>query len=69
MNKINNKPSAEEITENLAYFTGSEEFYYHSISNIKSFIYTEVIKYSTLLKRAKQRNKIFIDKITETNIE
>lgn len=26
-------------------------------------IYTEVIKYSTLLKRAKQRNKIFIDKL------
>jgi hypothetical protein len=27
-------------------------------------LYTEVIKYSTLLKRAKQRNKIFIDKLT-----
>lgn len=26
-------------------------------------IYTEVIKYSTLLERAKQRNKIFIDKL------
>jgi len=26
-------------------------------------IYTEVIKYSTLLKRAKLRNKIFIDKL------
>lgn len=26
-------------------------------------IYTEVIKYSTLLKRARQRNKIFIDKL------
>jgi len=28
-------------------------------------IYTEVIKYSTLLKRAKLRNKIFIDKLNE----
>ncbi len=27
-------------------------------------IYTEVIKYTTLLKRAQQRNKIFIDKLT-----
>jgi hypothetical protein len=26
-------------------------------------IYTEVIKYSTLLQRAKLRNKIFIDKL------
>jgi len=26
-------------------------------------IYSEVIKYSTLLKRARQRNKIFIDKL------
>lgn len=26
-------------------------------------IYTEVIKYSTLLERAKQRNKIFIEKL------
>lgn len=29
-------------------------------------LYTEVIKYSTLLERALMRNKIFIDKITET---
>jgi len=28
-------------------------------------IYTEVIKYSTLLERAKRRNKIFIEKITQ----
>lgn len=28
-------------------------------------IYTEVIKYSTLLQRAKKRNRIFIDKITK----
>jgi hypothetical protein len=27
-------------------------------------LYTEVIKYSTLLKRAQRRNKIFIDKLT-----
>lgn len=30
-------------------------------------IYTEVIKYSTLLKRAKQRNQIFIDALWNTN--
>ena len=29
-------------------------------------LYTEVIKYSTLLERASMRNRIFIDKITET---
>lgn len=31
-------------------------------------IYTEVIKYSTLLKRAKLRNKIFIDKLTKPSL-
>jgi len=30
-------------------------------------IYTEVIKYSTLLKRAKQRNQIFIDTLLNSN--
>jgi hypothetical protein len=30
-------------------------------------LYTEVIKYSTLLKRAQMRNKIFIDKLCGTN--
>lgn len=30
-------------------------------------IYTEVIKYSTLLERARLRNKIFIDKLTKGN--
>ena len=30
---------------------------------VNGSIYTEVIKYSTLLKRAKQRSKIFIDKL------
>src|SRR5205814_9730029 len=28
-------------------------------------IYTEVIKYSTLLERAKRRNRIFIDKLNQ----
>jgi hypothetical protein len=30
-------------------------------------MYTEIIKYSTLLKRAQMRNKMFIDKLCETN--
>ena len=30
-------------------------------------IYMEILKYSTLLKRAKLRNKIFIDKLTSNN--
>lgn len=30
-------------------------------------LYTEVLKYSTLLERAKMRNKTFIEKITNTN--
>lgn len=30
------------------------------------FLYTEIIKYSTLLERAKLRNQIFIDKLTKT---
>ena len=30
-------------------------------------LYTEVIKYSTLLERAKRRNKIFIDKLLNSN--
>ena len=29
-------------------------------------LYTEVIKYSTLLERAKRRNEIFIKKLTQT---
>jgi len=29
-------------------------------------LYTEVIKYSTLLKRARRRNEIFIKKLTST---
>ncbi|MFD2917127.1 ATP-binding protein [Psychroserpens luteus] len=32
-------------------------------------LYTEVIKYSTLLERAKNRNNIFIKKLTKDNIE
>jgi hypothetical protein len=32
-------------------------------------LYTEVVKYSTLLERAKNRNNIFIKKLTKENIE
>jgi hypothetical protein len=35
--------------------------------NINGSIYTEVIKYSKLIERAIQRNKIFIDKLGITN--
>lgn len=46
------------------------DYLYRPSENVNGFdgrtngsIYTEVIKYSTLLERAKQRNKIFIDKL------
>ncbi|WP_100630112.1 ATP-binding protein [Algoriphagus formosus] len=46
------------------------DYLYRPAENVIGFdgrsngaIYTEVIKYSTLLKRAQQRNKIFIDKL------
>ena len=32
-------------------------------------LYTEIIKYSTLLKRAKLRNQIFIDKLTKSSLQ
>lgn len=46
------------------------DYLYRPSENVNGFdgrangsIYTEVIKYSTLLERAKQRNKIFVDKL------
>ncbi|MEM9685412.1 MAG: hypothetical protein AAF934_00640, partial [Bacteroidota bacterium] len=46
------------------------DYLYRPATNVTGFdgrtdgsIYTEVIKYSTLLERAKQRSKIFIDKL------
>lgn len=46
------------------------DYLYRPSENVNGFdgrtngsIYTEVIKYSTLLKRARQRNKIFVDKL------
>jgi hypothetical protein len=35
----------------------------HNMGKVIGSLYTEIIKYSTLLERAKMRNKIFIDKL------
>ncbi len=61
-----------DVRGNVSSFEESYQFDYLFRPSIKvvgfdgrkdGSIYTEVVKYSTLLKRAKQRNKIFVDKL------
>jgi len=48
---------------NLGYIFRPHKRIVGKFGRIDGSLYTEIIKYSTLLERAKQRNKIFIDKL------
>ncbi len=49
---------------NLGYIFRPYKRIVGKFGRVDGSLYTEIIKYSTLLERAKQRNKIFIDKLT-----
>jgi len=74
---IGEKIDYEEILDKVPFFQEAQNFDYIFRPNFPLRIkfnkkpcslYTEVIQYKTLLKRAKQRNQIFIKKLTE-NLE
>lgn len=57
--------SSFEISPNFNYLYQPSQKVIDFSGKLNGSIYTEVIKYSTLLKRAKLRNKVFIDKLLE----
>jgi len=54
-----------EITPNFGYLFRPSQRVHGFDGRSDGSIYSEVIKYSTLLARAKLRNKVFIDKLTD----